>query len=451
MDSRGINRDDSICALATPMGGAIALIRTSGNDSISVVGKILDKDIENAKGFTLHHAWINQEDGSQLDEVLVAIYRSPHSYTGENSVEISCHGSPYIVRNILRLLTENGCRMALPGEFTQRAFLNGKMDLSQAEAVADLIASTGRAAHIAAISQLKGNFSSELKRLRERLLELTSLLELELDFSEEDVEFADRNELLELSEEIREKLENLAKSFKNGNAVKQGIPVAIVGRPNVGKSTLLNRLVGDDRAIVSDIPGTTRDSIEECIDINGLTFRFIDTAGIRKSDNCIEKLGIETTRKRAEKASIILWLTDEKHVDGEENEIMNIAKDKQLVMVRNKADLNDDKSLIPNYINISAKYGKGIDELINEIYRKANIHIPEEHDVIVTSARHYEALIKASEALENVINGLRNKLTSDLLSEHLREVISQLASITGDQITPEETLNTIFSRFCVGK
>ena len=335
---------DPICALATATGGAIGIIRISGPKSLEILSHVFTKDISNAQPNTIHYG--NIKDGTEVvDEVLVSVFRAPHSYTGEDSVEISCHGSRYILNKVLALLIANGCRQAGPGEFTQRAYLNGKMDLSQAEAVADLIASTNQATHQIAMSQLRGHFSSKLAQLREQLLKLTSLLELELDFSDhEDVEFGDRNELQELAKSIDNHVNRLAYSFQRGQALKQGLPVAIVGKTNVGKSTLLNRLLKDDRAIVSDVHGTTRDTIEDTIDINGITFRFIDTAGIRQTQDEVEQIGITRTYAAIEKARIVLWLIDTEPSTKEINDILQRTKNKELIVIKNKADKADNNS-----------------------------------------------------------------------------------------------------------
>ena len=358
--------NETICALATAAGGAIGIIRISGPKSLEILSHVFTKDISNAQPNTIHYG--NIKDGSEVvDEVLVSVFRAPHSYTGEESAEISCHGSRYILNKVLALLIANGCRQAGPGEFTQRAYLNGKMDLSQAEAVADLIASTNQATHQIAMSQLRGHFSSKLAQLREQLLKLTSLLELELDFSDhEDLEFADRSELLELAKTIDNHVNRLAYSFQTGQALKQGIPVAIVGKTNVGKSTLLNRLLKDDRAIVSDVHGTTRDTIEDTIDINGITFRFIDTAGIRQTQDEVEQIGITRTYAAIDKARIVLWLIDAEPSTEEINDILQRTENKKLIVIKNKADKTDNNSynsLKLPFITISAKFGTGIDEL----------------------------------------------------------------------------------------
>lgn len=485
----------NICALSTAKGGAIAIIRVSGPDAISIADKCfrpakVGKTLADAKGQTLHYGtFCNPETietaetsvcislplregqgGSSIDDVLVSVFRAPHSYTGENSVEISCHASPFIISNILQVLIANGCRQALPGEYTQRAFLNGKMDLSQAEAVADLIASTNAANHSIALSQLRGNFSSELSQLREKLLHLTSLMELELDFSDhEDLEFADRSELQQLSQTIHEHISRLADSFKTGQALKHGVPVAIVGKTNVGKSTLLNRLLHEDKAIVSDIHGTTRDVIEDTINIRGIDFRFIDTAGLRETNDTIEQIGIERTRQKLSEAAIVLWLIDEdptaEALSGIKSEIKPTQK---LIIVRNKIDAITAASPLPysqggkgdilppsqggmGWVYLSAKEGTNINLLEDALVTAADIPEIKENDVIVTSARHYEALLKAKEALQRVLDGMNLGIPTDLLSEDLRLCLSHLADITGGEISTDEVLGNIFSHFCVGK
>lgn len=429
-----MNSQSTICALATSPGGAIAVIRVSGDKAIDIVSGIFSRSLEQALPNTVHYGTIVDEDSHIIDEVLVAVFRNPHSYTGEDSVEISCHGSRYIVNRILEILIKNGCRQALPGEFTQRAFLNGKMDLSQAEAVADLIASTNRASHTLAMGQLRGRFSNELSQLRDQLLHLTSLLELELDFSDhEELEFADRSELLALAKKIDDRITSLAESFHIGNALKQGIPVAIVGAPNVGKSTLLNALLGEERAIVSDIQGTTRDSIEDCIQIGDITFRFIDTAGIRHTDDQIERLGIDRSIAAARRARIILMMTE----PGVPYPQLPVSDDQTVIRIENKTE------------TFQAKYGVGLDELRQQLLDAAPKTA--EGDVIVTSARHYEALLHAHDNLSRVIDSMEANLSGDLIAEDLRMVLSDLADITGGAITPQETLNNIFRHFCVGK
>ena len=429
---------ETICALATAPGGAIGIIRISGDQSLEILSHIFSKDLTHAIPNTIHYGHIidkNDPASTQIDEVLVSVFRAPHSYTGEDSVEISCHGSRYILQRVLALLCQNGCHMAQPGEFTMRAYLNGKMDLSQAEAVADLIASSNKTTHQMAMSQLRGHFSSALSQLREKLLKLTSLLELELDFSDhEDLEFADRTELLTIAHDIYTRVNRLAHSFQTGNALKNGIPVAIVGAPNVGKSTLLNALVGEERAIVSDIQGTTRDAIEDTIELGGITFRFIDTAGIRHTDDTIENLGIERSLAAAQHARIIILMTQ----PGVPYPDITIREDQTVIRIENKTD------------DFQAKYGVGLDHLRQQLIDAAP-HA-DDNDIIVTSARQYEALTHAQENLQRVIEGLEMQLSGDLLSEDLRLVLSNLAEITGEgQITPQETLNNIFSHFCVGK
>ena len=446
--------NDTICALATAPGGAIGIIRISGPQALEILSRVFTKDVSAAPANTIHYGHI--KNGAEIvDEVMASLFRAPHSYTGEDSVEISCHGSRYILNKVLNLLIAEGCRQAGPGEFTQRAYLNGKMDLSQAEAVADLIASTNQATHQIAMSQLRGHFSSKLAQLREQLLKLTSLLELELDFSDhEDLEFADRSELKELTKTIDNHITHLSNSFETGQAIKQGIPVAIVGKTNVGKSTLLNRLLKDDRAIVSDVHGTTRDTIEDTIDIKGITFRFIDTAGIRQTQDEVEQIGITRTYAAIDKARIVLWLIDSEPSIKEINDILQRTDNKKLIVIKNKADKADNNSynsLKLPFISISAKFGKGIEELEQAIYEAADIPTLTENDIIVTNARHYEALVRAHEHIQRVIDGLQMQLSGDLLSEDLRLTLDTLAEITGGQITPNEGLGNIFKNFCVGK
>ena len=451
---------DTICALATAPGGALGIIRISGPQTLEILSRIFSKNLSNAKPNTIHYGHIIEYDAvSQhqniVDEVLVSIFRAPHSYTGEDSAEISCHGSRYILNKILELLIQHDCRMASPGEYTMRAYLNGKMDLSQAEAVADLIASTNKATHQIAMSQLRGNFSSELTNLREELLKLTSLLELELDFSDhEDLEFANRSELMSITKEIDNQISKLSRSFETGQAIKQGIPVAIVGKTNVGKSTLLNRLLHEERAIVSDIHGTTRDTIEDTINLHGITFRFIDTAGIRQTSDHVEQIGIERTYAAIEKARIVIWMIDEEPSQEELIKIKKLTENKKLIVVRNKIDKAENKPFILvkiPLIEISAKHGKHITNLEQAIYEAADIPTLTDTDVIVTNARHYDALTRAHEHIQRVINGLQQQLSGDLLSEDLRQATDTLAEITGGQITTNEVLGNIFKNFCVGK
>ena len=430
---------DTICAIATAPGGALGIIRISGAQALEILSRVFSKDLTQAQPNTIHYGHLVECDAVSphqqiIDEALVSAFRAPHSYTGEDSAEISCHGSRYILNKVLELLIQQGCRMANPGEFTQRAFLNGKMDLSQAEAVADLIASTNKATHDIAISQLRGGISTELGRLREQLLKITSLLELELDFSDhEDLEFADRTELLQLAQTIDVHITRLAQSFEVGNALKNGIPVAIVGAPNVGKSTLLNALLGEDRAIVSDIQGTTRDAIEDCIQLGDVTFRFIDTAGIRHTDDQIENLGIERSIVAAQRARIILLMTQ----PGIPYPDIPVRDDQTVIRIENKTEA------------FQAKFGVGLDDLKQRLIDA----VPQtaDNDVIITNARHYEALTRAHSHLQRVIDGLQQNISGDLLSEDLRQVLDTLAEITGGQITTHEVLGNIFSHFCVGK
>ncbi len=452
--------NETICALATATGGAIGIIRISGPKTLEILSDIFTKSLTKARPNTIHYGHIKDKD-EIIDEVLVSVFRAPHSYTGEESAEISCHGSQYILNKVLELLVKNGCRMANPGEFTMRAYLNGKMDLSQAEAVADIIASTNKATHQLAMSQLRGSVSDELSLLREQLLHLTSLMELELDFSDhEDLEFADRTELLQLTKKIDSHITRLAHSFETGQAIKQGIPVAIVGKTNVGKSTLLNCLLKDDRAIVSNVHGTTRDTIEDTIDIQGVTFRFIDTAGIRKTTDEVECIGIQRTYEAIKKARIVLWVIDDVPSPKDIQEIVEETNDKHLVIIQNKEDKENSVKIplytfhsLHNYtfLRVSAKYNQHIDELEKTIYEAADIPTLTETDVIITNARHYDALVRARQSLSHVLDGMRSGLSGDLLSEDLRDVLSNLAEITGGQITPNEVLGNIFKHFCVGK
>ena len=455
--------NDTICALATAPGGALGIIRISGPKALEILSHIFTKDLSDAQPYTIHYGHIIEYDAvlqhpSPIDEVLVSVFRAPHSYTGEESAEITCHGSRYILNKVLALLIGNGCRQANPGEFTQRAFLNGKMDLSQAEAVADLIASGNKATHQIAMNQLRGHFSSELARLREQLLKLTSLIELELDFSDhEDLEFADRNELLDIANKINNRITSLAHSFETGQALKSGIPVAIIGKTNVGKSTLLNRLLHDDRAIVSSIHGTTRDTIEDTIDINGVTFRFIDTAGIRQTTDEIEQIGIQRTYFAIDKARIVLWIIDSNPSSEDIQEILEHTNDKSLIIIRNKIEIQTTTNTITTLtdkpiIDISAKHGTNIDKLEKAIFEAANIPELSEQDVIVTSARQYQSLINAQDNLSRVLSGLESNLPGDIIAEDLRLVLDDLADITGQgRIVTNEVLVNIFTNFCVGK
>lgn len=471
-----MNQEECICALATPAGGAIGIIRLSGSDAITLTDKIFQsangKSLEEAKPYTLHYGEIKDKDGNTIDDVLVSVFRAPHSYTGENSTEISCHGSRYILQQVLHRFTEVGCRQAEPGEYTRRAYLNGKMDLSQAEAVADLIASTNKATHKMALSQLKGHFSNELSLLREKLLKMTSLLELELDFSDhEELEFADRSELQALAEEINNKITTLAHSFETGNALKQGVAVAIVGKTNVGKSTLLNRLLHEEKAIVSDIHGTTRDVIEDTTLIDGITFRFIDTAGIRKTDDVVENIGIERTFQKMEEAKIVIWLLDEQPSASEIEEMKLKNQGKKLLVVFNKMDkLENDKLAFDKFTHscgsdssegesseaesplfISARTGENVSSLEQALVRAADIPEITENDVIITSARHYEALLRAHDSLSRVLESMEMGMSGDIIAEDLKMVLEELGEITGGQISSQETLNNIFKHFCIGK
>ena len=428
-----MNHSETICALATALGGALGIIRVSGPETFAIVSSICSVDCANSAANTIHFTHIY--DGSDIvDECMVSIFRAPHSYTGEDSVEISCHGSRYIFNKVLELLVHHGCRIAEPGEYTMRAYLNGKMDLSQAEAVADLIASTNRATHHLAMSQLRGGISSELAAMRKKLLKLTSLLELELDFSDhEDLEFADRSELLHLAQQIDTHITHLADTFQTGNALKNGIPVAIIGAPNVGKSTLLNALLGEERAIVSDIQGTTRDAIEDTIQLGGITFQFIDTAGIRYTDDQIENLGIERSIAAARRARIILLMKE----PGVPYPDIETRDDQTVIRIENKTPA------------FQAKFGVGLEALKQQLI--AASPKTSDTDVIITNARHYDALVRAQQSLHRVIEGLNMQMSGDLLSEDLRQVIDILAEITGTQITPNEVLSNIFQHFCVGK
>ena len=424
---------DTICAIATAPGGAIGIIRLSGPQAISITQQVCRRITANTAARTAVLTPL-LDDGDIIDEALVTLFPAPGSYTGEDSVELSCHGSRYILNKVLEVLVRHGARIAEPGEFTQRAFLNAKLDLSQAEAVADLIAADSAAAHRIALSQLRGHFSSELATLRDQLLRLTSLLELELDFADhEELEFADRTELLDLARQIDSRVCHLADTFQAGNALKNGIPVAIIGAPNVGKSTLLNALLGEERAIVSDIQGTTRDAIEDTIQLSGITFRFIDTAGIRHTEDHIENLGIERSIAAAKRAHIILMMTE----PGVPYPQIPVREDQVVIRIENKTEA------------FQAKYGIGLDDLRQRL--QAAVPKATDSDVIVTSVRHYEALCRAHDALTRVVDGLTSALPSDLIAEDLRLTLDSLADITGGAITPQETLNNIFSHFCVGK
>lgn len=456
-----LNDHHTICAMATASGGAMGVIRVSGDNAIAIVDKTFvpasKQSLQDAKAQSVLYGYIQAEDRTVIDEVLVSVFRAPHSYTGEDTVEISCHGSAYIIKEMLERLIRLGCRQALPGEFTQRAFLNGKMDLSQAEAVADLISSTNKATHQLALGQLRGHFSDELRALRDKLLKITSLIELELDFSDQDVTFANREELLQLAQHIKEKITRLAQSFQTGCALKSGVSVAIVGKTNVGKSTLLNRLLKEERAIVSEIHGTTRDVIEDTMQIRGVTFRFIDTAGIRETNDKIESLGIERTYRKLSEAAIVIWMIDASPTFSEIQEMEARVKGKKLIVVANKMDEKEvvladyPWTIQPVFLAVSAKYNRNIDLLEETIYHAADIPEIHENDVIVTNARHYEALLHAQESIGRVIEGIVTGLSGDLLSEDLRQCIHQLSEITGGTITTSDVLNSIFKDFCIGK
>jgi len=439
---------DTICAISTPYGvGGIAVVRVSGDEAIRLVDGLFcgRKALTAAKTGTVHHGHIVR-DGETLDEVLCSVFRAPHSFTGEDTVEVACHGSLYIQQTLLQWLVDAGGRIACPGEFTRRAFLNGRMDLTQAEAVADLIAARSKAEKDLALSQLRGAVSDELTRLRERLLHFTSLIELELDFADhEELEFADRSELKSLAAEIEKKLQALIRSFRTGNAIRNGIAVAIVGAPNVGKSTLLNALLGEQRAIVSDIQGTTRDTIEDTLLLDGILFRLIDTAGLRRSDDELENMGMERSRKAAEQAAIVVRVTDGNSVADDGLQIAG-----KMINVRNKADLMapSDVSSQPSALLISAKSGN-IEPLKRELVRVAR-EAMEPAAVMLSNARHYEAVCRAHEAIVRVQEGLAQGLSGELLSLDLQDCLSALGEVTG-QITNQEVLNNIFSKFCIGK
>lgn len=503
MRELGIFTDGTICAPATiPGTGAISIIRVSGEDSLAIADKVIDvkgESLSETEGYRLRYGTIFADDGSVLDNVIVSVFRAPHSYTGENSVEISCHASRFIVNAVLELLVNSGARIAAPGEFTRRAFVNGKMDLAQAEAVADVIASQSAAAHRVAMNQLKGGFSSELKTLREKLLTMTSLLELELDFSEEDVEFASRSELGALVEETLTHIVRLTDSFSRGNAIKNGVPVAIVGATNTGKSTLLNALLGEERAIVSDIAGTTRDTIEETLNLGGVMFRFIDTAGIRETDELVEKIGIERTFKKLNEASIVLGMSDLSRGDDSVladaeyiwSKVNASSSDREFVLLVNKCDVNGiesvaagsgtgsgagyvetgseagcadkagkmarieaalrEKGIVTKMIPISAKTGSGLPELTEALAEIGRRITGDTDETLVTNIRHYEALSRAATALGRVRDGLKvATLPPDLIAQDLREALYHLGEIVGE-ISTDEVLGNIFRKFCVGK
>lgn len=459
-----LSSSDTICAPATAQGGAIAVVRISGPEAIAAAEALFSRKLAEAPSHKALYGELRNDTGESLDDVVLTLFRAPHSYTGEDSVEISTHGSSYIVGETLRLLQQHGCRMAEPGEFTQRAFLNGRMDLSQAEAVADVIASTNAATHRLAMSQMRGGITRQLAALRDQLLTLTSLLELELDFSDhEELEFADRTQLSELTEQLLDHVGRLADSFRAGQAIKNGIPVAIIGAPNVGKSTLLNALLHDERAIVSDIQGTTRDIIEDTMLIDGHTFRFIDTAGIRHTDDTIERLGIERSHQAAERAQIIILLTE----PAVPYPALSPRDEQVVIRVMNKTDLSQ-TSVAPTaeaccatatslashsdqIIGISAKNGVGLDSLRQRLTAEAARLTATDADLIVTNARHHVALCAARESLERVAQALPMQFPADLIAQDLREALFHLAEITGSEITSDEVLGNIFAHFCIGK
>ena len=460
----------TICAISTSPGtGAIAVIRLSGENAIKITEKVFisprkGKKLSEQKGNTIHFGQLVFHD-ELIDEVVVSLFRAPHSFTGEDIVEISCHGSVYVQQKILEILIENGARLAQPGEFTQRAFLNGKMDLSQAEAVADVIASSNAAAHKLALNQMRGGFSREITELRDQLLHFTAMVELELDFSEEDVEFADRTELRNLTERIEKLLRKLKDSFQLGNAIKNGIPVAIIGETNVGKSTLLNALLNEDKAIVSEIHGTTRDVIEDVVNIHGTAFRFFDTAGIRQTTDKIENMGIERTYSKLVQASVVLLVVDTENpypiVQERIGKIRERITDSQtLIIVANKIDTGSrdtmqnletlDLADNEEIVFMAAKHKENLDELIEHMIHSVNLEAVGEHDVIVTNARHYEILKNAHEAILRVLNGLESGITGDFLAQDIRECLHYLGEITGE-ISTDEVLGHIFKNFCIGK
>ena len=442
---------NTICAISTPYGsGGIAVIRVSGQDAIPLVETLFRsrKPLSQASAYTVHYGEIRREE-EILDQVLVSVFRTPHSFTGEDVVEIACHGSLYIQQTLLQWLVDAGCQLAKAGEFTQRAFLNGKMDLTEAEAVADLIAAQTKAEKDLALAQLRGGISNELAALRERLLTFTSLIELELDFADhEELEFADRQQLLDLAQEIDTKISNLVTSFKTGNAIKQGIPVAIIGAPNVGKSTLLNALLGEDRAIVSDIQGTTRDTVEDTLVLGGMLFRFIDTAGMRETDDTIENLGIQRSRQAAQKATVIIHLQDASQPIDTLSQLTDI-QDKTIIQVYNKIDLLPSFVVNEGNIGISAKNGN-IDLLKQQLITLAEEQCDMSNAVTISNTRHYEALVRALNAIQRVQDGLQMQLSGEFLSMDLQDCLVALGEITG-QITSQEVLNNIFGKFCIGK
>ena len=465
--------DETISAPATPVGaGAITVIRISGPQAVDIASAVLDRDLRPAAGYSAHYCRVLEPDGAVLDTVVATVFRAPHSYTGEDSVELSCHASPFVASRLLELLCGAGARMAEAGEFTRRAFVNGKMDLAQAEAVADLIASESRAAHRVAMNQLRGGFSEELQEMRSKLLELTTLMELELDFSEEEVIFADRSKLLALVDSVSAKVVALRDSFRLGNAIRKGVPVAIVGAANTGKSTLLNALLGEDRALVSDIAGTTRDTVEETLTLGDTLFRFIDTAGIRESEDTVERMGIDRTLDKLHSADIVLGVLD---LSAPEETLLDEAQRlvdevdfgvQQLVLIGNKSDIKgvnknvitlnkfvsslENKGIILRFLPLSAKTGEGLDSLKALLQVLQSGRLSAQSGTLVIDARHAEALAATADALASVRFGLRSATPTDLVAQDLRAALHHLGTITG-AVTTDEVLSQIFSRFCIGK
>ena len=457
------NNTDTICAISTPPGrGGIAVIRISGLQAFDIVQQRWQgKPLADMKTHTVHLGQLTDTSGELLDQVLLTVYRTPNSFTGEDVVELACHGSTWIQQQVIQTLIDAGCRHATAGEFTRRAFANGRMDLSQAEAVADVIEAQSRAAHHVAMNQMRGRYSDELKGLRDKLLHFVALIELELDFSEEDVTFADRSEVTALANEIHTLISRLADSYRDGNAIRNGLPVAIVGQTNAGKSTLLNAMLRDDRALVSNIHGTTRDTIEDTIMIGGTLFRFIDTAGIRQSSDAVERMGIERTWQAIDKANVVLWIVDVTSADTSmAHDIMDRCKGKALIAVLNKTDLDDDfaarselNDLLPEgtpVVAISAKSNADVEALRDLIVKTASLPDVASDAVIVTNARHYQALTRARDAIARAITGLQDGLTGDLLDQDIRECLHWLGEITGE-ITTDNILGEIFAHFCIGK
>tara|TARA_B100001287_G_scaffold275947_1_gene285129 strand:- start:421 stop:1782 length:1362 start_codon:yes stop_codon:yes gene_type:complete len=449
-----LEKNDNICAISSPNGiGGVAIIRISGSNAIEITQNIFSKNIIDAVGYSVHYGSIFESD-NELDEVIVTIFRTPNSFTGEDTAEINCHGSIYIQQKIIELLIQHGARIAKAGEFSQRSFLNGKMDLSQTEAIADLIHANSSAAHKIAINQMKGGFSNELKQLREKLIEFASLVELELDFAEEDVEFADRNQLFNLLNKLEIHINKLKSSFKYGNAIKNGVETVIVGRPNAGKSTLLNKLLNDERAIVSNIPGTTRDTIEEIININGVDFRLVDTAGIRDASDQVEKIGVEKTFQKINTSTILIYLYDVSKTSKDEV-VTDLEKFKDLdiltIVIANKIDLIKNVANIPkSHVKLSALKKEESEIIKDKIYQLFIQQESNSEGVVISNLRHYEALKNANYELQKVKTGLINNLSGDLLAMDIRQVLFHIGSITGD-ISSDELLGNIFANFCIGK